>query len=111
MNIQITSRHSKVSQETQDFIRKELDNLEKYYDRITSCHVVIDNENIERTVEIVANIQGTTISAKAKSEHLGKSLDSAIQKITRQLKKVNEKVKNHKNGKSMPEEFNTSNDF
>jgi len=97
MNIQITSRHSKVSQSTHDYLKAELQSLEKYYDKMTSCHVILDTEHITKTVEIIINVQGSTVSAKAKSDALGKSVDSALGKITRQLIKFNQKLKDHKN--------------
>ncbi len=96
MNIQITSRHSKVSKQTQDYLKSELGNLEKFYDRMTSSHVILDIEHINKIVEIIINVQGSTVNAKAKSDNLGKSVDMALQKITRQLKKFNQKMKNHK---------------
>ena len=96
MNIQITSRHSKVSQSTHDYLKAELQNLEKYYDRMTSSHVILDTEHINKIVEIIINVRGLTVSAKAKSDTLGKSVDIALGKITRQLKKLNQKLKDHK---------------
>jgi putative sigma-54 modulation protein len=96
MNIQITSRRSKVSQDTKSFLKRELENLDKYYDKITSGHVILDNEHINKTVEIIVNVQGSTLNARAKSDNLGKSVDDALQKITRQLKKIKEKIKDHK---------------
>ena len=97
MNIQITSRRSKVSQETQDYLNGELKNLEKFYDKMTSSHVILDAEHINKIVEIIISVQGSTVNAKAKSDSLGKSVDMALQKITRQLKRFNQKMKNHKN--------------
>ncbi len=102
MNIQITSRHSKVSQDTQAYLKNELNSLDKYYDKITSGHVIIDSENILKIVEIVLNIQGSTINAKAKSENFGKSVDMALNKVIRQLKKTNEKIKGHKKVREVP---------
>ena len=96
MNIQITSRHLKVSQSTHDYLKGELQNLEKFYDRMTSSHVILDSEHINKIVEIIINVQGSTVSAKAKSESIGKSVDIALNKITRQLKKFNQKLKDHK---------------
>ena len=96
MNIQITSRHSKVSKQTQDYLKSELINLEKFNDRMTSSHVILDSEHINKIVEIIITVQGSTVNAKAKSDNLGKSVDLALQKITRQLKKFKQKMKNHK---------------
>lgn len=101
MNIQITSRHSKVSNETHEYLKKELTSLEKYYDRITSCHVILNNEHVKKVVEITLSIQGNTINAKGKADNLGKTIDVTLQKIKRQLKKNNEKLKNHKNNKEV----------
>lgn len=101
MNIQITSRRSKVSKDTQSYLKQELENLDKYYDRITSSHVILDNEHINKTVEIIVNVQGSTVNAKAKSDNLGKSVDDALSKVIRQLKKFKGKIKTHKKTKEL----------
>jgi putative sigma-54 modulation protein len=64
---------------------------------MTSSHVILDSEHINKIVEIIVNVQGSTVNAKAKSDNLGKSVDLALQKMTRQLKKFKQKMKNHKN--------------
>jgi ribosomal subunit interface protein len=39
------------------------------------------------------------VAATAKAENLWKAIDSAITKVERQLKKINEKIKRHKGQK------------
>ena len=51
MEIRITSRHGKSSQALQETITAELSKMEKYFDKITSCHVVLDSERIDKVVE------------------------------------------------------------
>jgi ribosomal subunit interface protein len=104
MNIQITVRHSKASQSLRDALTEELQNLEKYAENITSCHVVIDTEHVDKTVEIVVTLSRHTVSATAKSDILGKAIDLALGKVVTQLKKVNQKRKNHKVAKVEVEE-------
>ncbi|HUI92909.1 MAG TPA: ribosome-associated translation inhibitor RaiA [Chitinivibrionales bacterium] len=96
MEIQITSRHEKASQSLQDTITAEMEGLQKYYDRISSCHVILDKERGKEIMEIVIHMAGHTVAAVAKAENLGKAMDAAIIKIERQLKKINEKIKSHK---------------
>ena len=96
MNIQITSRHTKISQDTQDYLRDELENLSKYYDKISSCHVILDTEHVDKTIEITMNVLNHSVVAKASADNLGKAVDVALHKVTRQLKKFNEKLKEHK---------------
>jgi ribosomal subunit interface protein len=96
MEIQITSRHSKASQTLQDTISAELQKMEKFSDKITSCHVVLDSEHVDKKVEITMNTRGHQVVAIAKADSLGKAIDDALMKTEKQLKKLNEKIKNHK---------------
>ncbi|MBN1757149.1 MAG: ribosome-associated translation inhibitor RaiA [Chitinispirillaceae bacterium] len=96
MEIQITSRHNKASQSLQDTITDELQKVGKYFDKITSCHVILDSEHVEKTAEITMSTLGHQVVATAKAENIGKAFDDALAKAERQLKKLNAKIKNHK---------------
>jgi putative sigma-54 modulation protein len=96
MNIQITARHGKASQTLQDTLTSDLQRLERFSDKITSCHAILDNEHSEKLAEVIVNVQGTTVNAKARAETIGKAADMVMEKIERQLKKFNDKLKNHK---------------
>lgn len=96
MEIRITSRHSKASQSLQDIITAELEKVGKYFDKIISCHVVLDSEHVDKTAEITFNTLGNQIVGSAKAENIGKAFDDALAKAERQIKKLNEKIKNHK---------------
>jgi putative sigma-54 modulation protein len=100
MDIQITSRHEKASKTLQESIKSDLQKLEKFHDKITSCRVILDQEHTHKVVEIVMSILNHTVSATAKADNIGKAFDSTMQKIERQLKKFNEKNKDHKAEKS-----------
>jgi putative sigma-54 modulation protein len=96
MEIQITSRHSKASKSLRETIISELEKVGKYFDKITSCHVILDSEHVEKVAEITMNTFGHQIVASAKAENIGKAFDEALAKTERQLKKWNAKIKNHK---------------
>jgi ribosome-associated inhibitor A len=97
METQITHRHAKASPEIKELIEEKLAKLEKFHDKITSCHVILDTEHpASRIAEVVMNVQGQTLTVKSKSEAIGKSIDEALEKIERRLKKLNEKIKDHK---------------
>ena len=96
MEIQITSRHQKASKALQDTITAEINRLEKFAEKITSCHVILDHEHLEKKVEITMHAFGHEVVANAKDENIGKAFDSALEKIERQLIKINQKIKSHK---------------
>ncbi len=102
MEVQITKRHDRhISEETRDFVIADVENLEKFYDKISSVHVILDKvehkSGPEDSVEIVCSVDGPSIAAKATdtSGNMGKAFDEALEKVTRQLKKKNEIVKAH----------------
>jgi putative sigma-54 modulation protein len=103
MDIRITCRHSKSSPELQQNITDELNKLERFYDRITSCHVILDTEASNTVVEIVMNGRGHSFSAKGKGTVVSIAIADAVSKIGRQLKKLNEKVKDHHGAKKIDE--------
>jgi len=99
MDVQITSRRGKVSPEMKETISQKMGRIEKFYEKITWCRCVLDNEHAGDVVEIIINTRGKTLSARAREDNLGKCVDTALAKIERQLKKENEKVKSHKSSK------------
>lgn len=96
MEIQVTRRHVEVSSDLQEHIEEKLTKLHKFYEKITSCHVVLESEHTDKVAEIVASVRGGTLTAKARAEDLRAAVEAAVAKLERQLKKSNEKVKNHK---------------
>jgi len=96
MEIRITSRHNKASQALQDAITADLNKLEKFSEKIGSCHVILDTEHVDETVEITMHAFDHEVVATGRAENIGKAFDMALEKIQRQLIKLNEKIKNHK---------------
>ena len=96
MEIQITSRHSKASKSLQATMTEELMKVGKFYDKITTCHVILDSEHVEKVAEITMSTLGRQVVAAAKAENMGKAFYDALAKAERQLKKLNAKLKDHK---------------
>jgi len=103
MDIQITSRHEKASASLQQTIIEEFGKLEKYYDKLTSCRVIIDNERGMEILEVVLTMAGHTVNATAKEASIGKAIDEAFMKVERQLAKISGKRKAHKNHSAIEE--------
>jgi putative sigma-54 modulation protein len=96
MEVQITTRHVQASPALHETITDKLNHLQRFYERITSCHVVLDSERAEQTTEIVMTVRGHTLTVKAKSDNIGKSFEMALDKLERQLTKTRERDKEHK---------------
>jgi ribosomal subunit interface protein len=97
MNIQLTARHFHASDSLRDNVTGRAEDLTRFYENIISAHIILDAEDtIRKTAEIVVTTRKKSITAKAHDEKMGPAIDAAFDKIERQLKKINEKIKGHK---------------
>jgi putative sigma-54 modulation protein len=97
MDINVSARHFNASANLQARIQEEVEKLGKFYPNITGANVVLDHEvDHLRRCEISINISGGTIVASADEENMGKAIDVALERAKVQLKKQNEKQKDHK---------------
>ena len=94
MQINITARKFTLNDDIRDYVEKEVSSLSKFYDGIMEADVVLGWEKRMRLVEITLNANGTLFIGKASSENMKKSIDSAVEKLERQLKKFKEKKQN-----------------
>jgi putative sigma-54 modulation protein len=96
MHIQITARRFKVHDTIREHLTTELEKMEKFFDGIISCDVVLFYErpqNSRKHVEMTMKVRGETLFAAADSEDFLKTIDMAVEKLERQLKKYKDKLR------------------
>ena len=94
MNIHITSRKFKAKETLKEFINKEVKSLEKYNEKILDVNVVLSYTHVKdsiKTAEIIVKIPGKTLNVSEDSEDFAKSINIALDKLKRQLKKEKSK--------------------
>lgn len=97
MKIQITARHFHASPTLHESLKESLNKIAKYNDSITGAHVILDAQKSGvRRAEIIVKILGKSIFAHAEEDNMKKAIESMLEKVERQLKEENEKLKLHK---------------
>ncbi len=96
MNIKITGRNIEVTDAIKDYVEKRLERLEKFEGNNTDVNVVCSVEREEQIVEMQINYNGDFIRIEERNPDLYASIDLAIDKVERQMRKGKEK-KNDKN--------------
>lgn len=92
----ITARHFDISENQRNRAENGVKKLEKFFDHIIDCHIVMSVEKSRQVVEITLNVYEHTLKSIAESHDMNLSLDSAFQKAERQLKKFHDKLKSRK---------------
>lgn len=105
MKLQVHSIHFDADQKLINYIRKKVDKLETFYDRLVDGEVFLrlNNEGMEnKTVEIKIRVPGAQMFAVEKARSFEAATDLATDALRMQLKKFKAKIRNKKVGR-LPE--------
>jgi len=103
MRMNITARHFETDRELEEHIHERLWTLKKYFDKVIDAHVILSVEKYRHIAEITLMVSGLTLASKEESENMRLSIDRAVSKLERQVKRYKAKLTNHKMKKRQPE--------
>ena len=96
MRVQVHAVHFSADQKLIRFVRKKLEKLETFYDRLVHGEVFLrlNNEGIEnKTVEISLKVPGSMLFAKEQARSFEAATDLATDALRNQLKKFKTKLR------------------
>ncbi|MBL7114704.1 MAG: ribosome-associated translation inhibitor RaiA [Kiritimatiellae bacterium] len=97
MSIEVTIRHMKVPKAIQSYVTDKMEALSESFPRIEHIHVILDHEKRSNVAEIVVKARNHIhIEAEESSENLRAAIDVATEKAERQLRKLRDKVQDHR---------------
>ncbi|MCF7837772.1 MAG: ribosome-associated translation inhibitor RaiA [Candidatus Marinimicrobia bacterium] len=97
MEISVTGRHMEISDALRDYAQLAITNALRDFPRIESAHLVLEIEKHRHNAEI--NVQGPPhirAEGKATTEDLYASIDAAIERAARQVRKHWDKMTDHR---------------
>ena len=93
MKIDITARNFKLGNGLKIYTENEINSLEKHYDRILDCQVILEKVKNDSIAELILRVYGKNLVTKDTSDDMFKSVDGAAEKLRRRLKKYKQKLK------------------
>ncbi len=99
MRINFTARHFKAPEKLRNFSESKVAKLTKYYDGIITCDIVLDYEKLVQVAEISLSVNSQHLRVVEKSEDAFKSVELAVDKLERKLKKFKDKRNDHSGAK------------
>jgi putative sigma-54 modulation protein len=99
MQVNITFRNMFATDALRSHVEAKLRHMvAKYLDKVTEAHVTLSLERYLHHADINLHAGTFHVRGKEKSEDMYASIDMAVDKIERQLKKYKERIKSHKPG-------------
>ena len=97
MQVNITFRNMFATDALRNHVHDKLSKVvDKYLDKVTEAHVTLSLERYLHQADVNLHAGQFHVRGKDKSEDMYASIDIAIDKIERQLKKHKERLKNHR---------------
>lgn len=95
MQLSITFRNFEASDSLKEYAREKVDRVNRYLDRAGEAHVVLSLERHLHHADITIYSGTFVLRGKEKSGDMYASLDLAMEKIERQLKRYKDRLKRH----------------
>ncbi len=94
MNTTITARHFVASERLQQFANENVNKLEKFYDGLMSCDIVLmpsESPEYPQQVELKLKVARTFLTAKGEAHSYEQAIMMAVEALRKQLIKYKEK--------------------
>ena len=101
MNSRVTARHFDMTEATKNYALEAMDGLTRYFDRIVDGHLVLEKEKDRWRAECVLGVYGKTLNADSRNDLLYPAIDSAIDKMERQLEKYKARISHEKDRRDL----------
>src|SRR3954470_17254910 len=95
MQLNITFRHFEPIDSLKNYAREKVDRAEKYLDKAGEAHVVLSLERHLHHADITITSGPFVLRGRERSEDMYASIDLAMDKIERQLRRYKERLKHH----------------
>lgn len=99
MKFTFTSRHFKAHDTLKEFALSELEKINRFYDGVMKCEVILSFEkstNSVKTAEVIVKINNHhTITAREQTDDFTTSIVGAVDKAVIQIKKYKDKLRSN----------------
>lgn len=96
MQVIIATRHGDISDRMQEQIREQMGRLSRYESRVSRVDVTLNREKNRWEVEGLAHVDNAEpVHAHAEGDDVQTLVDQVLDRLTRQLKRIRERHRDH----------------
>lgn len=102
MKTSVTFKNLEPSEPLKSYVGDKLDRFDRFLDSPAEANVVLSVEKFRHIAEININGRKFNIIAKEETNDMYSAIDMALDKISNQIRKNKEKVRDHRGGAKIP---------
>ena len=94
MNVIVEARHMEVTDSMRSYVESKVSKLPRLYDGVQTIEAILDMEKDDSVAEVIVKAaKKHTFVAKARNEDMYAALDQCMDKISTQLRRFKDKVR------------------
>jgi putative sigma-54 modulation protein len=95
MNVTVTGRHMEMTDALKAYIQSGLEKVASHFDKAFDADVVLDVEKHRHIAEVNVHANGVRIHSKEASNDMYASVDAAMAKLEKQIRKFKDRINRH----------------
>ncbi|SFR16082.1 MULTISPECIES: ribosome hibernation promoting factor [unclassified Enterobacter] len=95
MQLNITGHNVEITEALREFLNTKFAKLEQFFERINQVYIVLKVEKVTHVADATLHVNGGEIHASADGQDMYAAIDGLIDKLSRQLTKHKDKLKQH----------------
>lgn len=97
MQISVTARHMNVTDAIRDYCHERILGALADFPQTVSVHLILDVEKYRHIAEVVLHgVHHADVEAKDESDNMYASVDNALDKAVKQMRRLRDKIVDHK---------------
>lgn len=97
MSIEVTVRHTHAMEDVNEYAERKAQDILNEFPRVEHVHVVLDVQKHLHIAELIVQApHRVRVEAKESSDNMRVSVDAAVEKVEKQLRRHRDKVQDHK---------------
>lgn len=94
-NIDVVGKNVLVTDAMKDYAIEKVSKIEKFSHRIIDVSVVLEVQKLEHRCDITLKVDHIKVKSHAATDNMYASIDKAVDKLDRQLKKYKDRIQDH----------------
>lgn len=105
MQIKVTARHLELTEPLRSYAESKVTRVTKVLDEVIDAHIILFIERYRHIAELTIKTNQTIIHGQGESEDMYKAIDSAVEKVERQMLRFKGKYRVPAKGRLEQEKF------
>jgi len=94
MKVIVSGRNVDITDALRDTVQSKLGKLDKFFNKELEAQATLSVQKNRHIIEVTIPINGSILRAEESTEDMYSSIDKAVDKLTRQLRKQKNKLEN-----------------